>query len=516
MAWQYLLAGITPAIKAGYLLANKPKPDDYRDKFGEEALNKLIANNQADIVNKTLLNQTTSAAKSLGSRLYQNTQHELDIAKEKGLLSSGQHAQALLSAGSDIQGKVGEQQQQALIQNTEFTAGLKANLDQQRLELGRIKDQAAKDYKAATKQWEAELFGVGMDFATVGANFAQAKFAEAGTQRFMDDLMKEYPDWSNLTYQQQNGILLKMQLHQLGYKFPTTGSIGTSGLGEMANPSLLPEGTVIPQGTQGKADLLMKAGLFDEAEQLLKSKERTPLMTTYENEGATLSPGASATQSETLIPGVQDPSLLPSTKASPGITADVPFSMDSEALIDAAAPPPAAPVLVKAQLNGGYTKTLNTGEYTVGNGDVSVNEKGYASVGQYRVLDANGNHIQVKTGDTLTLGPDGYWTKGGGVTPGAVATTQTPDNQTQIPAGGTAPRESATYGDSNAALGVKQGSYTVGKGKQFSRNTKTGELVVKVNGSYYKVRINGNTIKVKVGDTVTVGADGNVKINNKG
>ena len=39
-------------------------------------------------------------------------------------------------------------------------------------------------------------------------------------------------------------------------------------------------------------------------------------------------------------------------------------------------------------------------------------------------------------------------------------------------------------------------------------------MVVKVNGSYYKVRVNGNTIKVKVGDTVTVGADGNVKINN--
>jgi hypothetical protein len=77
---------------------------------------------------------------------------------------------------------------------------------------------------------------------------------------------------------------------------------------------------------------------------------------------------------------------------------------------------------------------------------------------------------------------------------------------------GAAPRESATYGDSNAALGVKPGNYKVGKGQQFSRNTKTGELVVKVNGSYYKVRVNGNTIKVKVGDTVTVGADGKVEV----
>jgi hypothetical protein len=86
------------------------------------------------------------------------------------------------------------------------------------------------------------------------------------------------------------------------------------------------------------------------------------------------------------------------------------------------------------------------------------------------------------------------------------------DSHKTVSAEGAAPRESATYGDSNAALGVKQGSYKVGKGQQFSRNTKTGELVVKVNGSYYKVRVNGNTIKVKVGDTVTVGADGKVEV----
>lgn len=401
MAWQYLLAGIAPAIKAGYLLANKPKPDDYRDKFGEEALNKLIANNQADIVNKTLLNQTTSAAKSLGSRLYQNTQHELDIAKEKGLLSSGQHAQALLSAGSDIQGKVGEQQQQALIQNTQFTAGLKANLDQQRLELGRIKDQAAKDYKAATKQWEAELVGVGMDFATVGANFAQAKFAEAGTQRFMDDLMKEYPDWSKLTYQQLNGILLKMQLHQLGYSLPSSPASDTQTGNLLAGES----GTYIPV-ENAAADTEMST---------------------------TLSPGASATESKKLIPGVQDRSLLPSTKASPGITADVPFSMDSEALIDAAGTGvldpntlDAKPTPVKAQLSGNFTKPLNTGEYTVGEGEVSINKKGFASVSLtykkgnknvtelFRVKDKNGNDIKVKVGDILILGEDGYWTLKGG------------------------------------------------------------------------------------------------------
>ena len=76
----------------------------------------------------------------------------------------------------------------------------------------------------------------------------------------------------------------------------------------------------------------------------------------------------------------------------------------------------------------------------------------------------------------------------------------------------TQPRVKATYGDSNTELGVKQGNYEVTKGGQFSRNTKTGELVVKVNGSYYKVRVNGQTIKVKVGDKVTVDANGTLEV----
>lgn len=398
MPWQYLLAGISPAIKAGYLLANKPKPDDYRDKFGEEALNKLIANNQADIVNKTLLNQTTSAAKSLGSRLYQNTQHELDIAKEKGLLSSGQHAQALLSAGSDIQGKVGEQQQQALIQNTQFTAGLKANLDQQRLELGRIKDQAAKDYKAATKQWEAELVGVGMDFANVGANFAQAKFTEQRNQDFMTDLMKEYPDWSKLTYQQQNDILLKLQLHQLGYSLPS--------------PIVTPA-----SDTQTGNLLAGKSGTYIPVENAAADTEMSTI----------ISPGASATESETLIP-----------KASPAFDVETPWKQGRPGSLPlvkpqvATSPPiqgagtPAEPTPVKAQLNGNFTKPLNTGEYTVGEGEVSINKKGFASVSLtykkgnknvtelFRVKDKNGNDIRVKVGDILILGADGYWTLKGG------------------------------------------------------------------------------------------------------
>lgn len=424
MAWQYLLAGITPAIKAGYLLANKPKPDDYRDKFGEETLNKMIANNQADIVNKTLLNQTTSAAKSLGSRLYQNTQHELDIAKEKGLLSSGQHAQALLSAGSDIQGKVGEQQQQALIQNTQYTAGLKSALDEQRMELGRIKDQAAKDYKAATKQWEAELVGVGMDFATVGANFAQAKFTEQRNQDFMTDLMKEYPDWGNLTREQRSDIYFKMQMHALGYSLPS--SIGTPA-----------------SDTQTGNLLAGKSGTYVPVENAAPDTEMSTHKESLLASTNTLSPGASDIRaqqsiaysgSEPLIAPTPPPARdaeTPWKQGQPGsLPPGKPQVATSPAIQDAETPAtpasPAEPTPVKAQLNGKFTKPLNTGEYTVGEGEVSINKKGFASVSLtykkgnknvtelFRVKDKNGNDIKVKVGDILILGADGYWTLKGG------------------------------------------------------------------------------------------------------
>ena len=64
---------LAPAAIAGvktlYTALNKPKLRE--PKFMIEALDKQIANNSADIVNKTLMNVGTSAAKSAGARLYQ-------------------------------------------------------------------------------------------------------------------------------------------------------------------------------------------------------------------------------------------------------------------------------------------------------------------------------------------------------------------------------------------------------------------------------------------------------------
>ena len=108
-----LLQAVPVAMKTGYLLFNKPKKSLYQNKELENTVQRLIANNQADIVNKTLMNQLTSQAKSLGARVYQQQQHALEIGREQGLLSSGQYAQGLLTAGAQTQATVGAQAQQA-------------------------------------------------------------------------------------------------------------------------------------------------------------------------------------------------------------------------------------------------------------------------------------------------------------------------------------------------------------------------------------------------------------------
>ena len=108
-----LLQAVPAGIKTGYLLFNKPKKSLYQNKELENTVQRLIANNQADIVNKTLMNQLTSQAKSLGARVYQQQQHALEIGREQGLLSSGQYAQGLLTAGAQTQATVGAQAQQA-------------------------------------------------------------------------------------------------------------------------------------------------------------------------------------------------------------------------------------------------------------------------------------------------------------------------------------------------------------------------------------------------------------------
>lgn len=184
-----LLTGIPSILKGAYLLGHEPKRGDFTNTYLEESLQNVISNNQADIVNKTLLNQATSGAKSIGARMQQQSQHGLDVARESGLLSEGQHAQALLQSGAEIQSKVGEQYQQLLGENVKYTAGLQDKVDQARLQLGAAKDEARRQYLAAHNQWEAELWGTGMDLATVGVNAVTKGLADQKNKEAIDKIV---------------------------------------------------------------------------------------------------------------------------------------------------------------------------------------------------------------------------------------------------------------------------------------------------------------------------------------
>jgi hypothetical protein len=240
-----LLASAVPSlIKGAFLLKNKPNEDDYRNKNTETALGRIIANNQADVVNKTLYNQLTKGAKSLGSRLYQQQEHGLDVAKEKGLLTEGQYARALLQGGTDIQSQVGQQEQGALVENTKYTAGLQDNVDKATIQLGAMKDQARREYLAAKYQHKAELWGVGMDLAATGVNVFNQVMSDDSNKRFMTDLTNRFgkpEEWIG-NVDKMNTILSIMLLKNAGFDM-LGGMGGQSITGEvdkfLSNPEMV-------------------------------------------------------------------------------------------------------------------------------------------------------------------------------------------------------------------------------------------------------------------------------------
>ena len=189
-----LLQAVPVAMKTGYLLFNKPKKSLYQNKELENTVQRLIANNQADIVNKTLMNQLTSQAKSLGARVYQQQQHALEIGREQGLLSSGQYAQGLLTAGAQTQATVGTQAQQAETTALQNWQTEKESTNQLMIQLAMAKDEARRNYKMAKEQWKAELFGAGMDIGVVGASTLANYITNKQNEKSFQTIVGKYGD----------------------------------------------------------------------------------------------------------------------------------------------------------------------------------------------------------------------------------------------------------------------------------------------------------------------------------
>lgn len=217
-----LLSALPSMVKGAYLLTNKPKREDYRMRGMEDAFQRMISSNQADIVGKTLLNQTTSSAKSLGARLFQQSQRGLQAGYERGMLTEGQMAQGLLLSGAGIQEKVGEQQQQGLLAQHQASMQAKERLDAARLELGAVKDQAEQNYLAATQQWKSELFGVGMDLAAVGANMAAASWQDKQNADYIKELSQRHgKPFEQLTKDEQYNVMMELYLKASGFDIGT-------------------------------------------------------------------------------------------------------------------------------------------------------------------------------------------------------------------------------------------------------------------------------------------------------
>ena len=158
---------VAPAVGQGiktlFTAFNKPKRPKQTEMMTE--LERQISNNESDIVNKTLMNTLTRGAKSLGSRMYQQSERSLDIMRNKGDLSEGQYAKGLLTAATDIQSAVGQQTENAMLTQQQSNLQMQDRINNARLNLAQMKDQARAQYQADKLQWTNEMVGGVLDTA---------------------------------------------------------------------------------------------------------------------------------------------------------------------------------------------------------------------------------------------------------------------------------------------------------------------------------------------------------------
>jgi hypothetical protein len=158
---------VAPAVATGvktlFTAFNKPKRPQKTEMMTE--LERQISNNQSDIVNKTLMNTLTKGAKSLGSRMYQQSERGLDVMRNKGELSEGQYAKGLLEASTGIQSAVGEQTENAMLGQQQNNLQMQDRINNARLQVAQMKDQARAQYQNDKLQWTNEMVGGVLDTA---------------------------------------------------------------------------------------------------------------------------------------------------------------------------------------------------------------------------------------------------------------------------------------------------------------------------------------------------------------
>jgi len=502
-----LLTGIPSILKGAYLLGHEPKRGDFTNTYLEESLQNVISNNQADIVNKTLLNQATSGAKSIGARMQQQSQHGLDVARESGLLSEGQHAQALLQSGAEIQSKVGEQYQQLLGENVKYTAGLQDKVDQARLQLGAAKDEARRQYLAAHNQWEAELWGTGMDLATVGVNAVTKGLADKKNKDAIDKIVNgikggNIKDWDSSDWGQAATMF---QLYAYGLDLgklrdsgavPATGEEAPAGDKEVSTnaPAATPGAEMATPPTDA-----LPAPTVPEAAQpasYFGGQFGFKLDTPYEvGAGKVIQPGA--------ITGVLQVGTAP-LQVNIGKDTVVPVTIKPEGIKS----------VKVVQIGNKYYH-----EFTLTPGATHIT--GYDPQTEEEKTIANSDSATTGRVTLPMVGPminPNRWNWPGrpaaptAETPGAQTTpisTPKPEgidwesiNKSVLPA--------LTYGPNKEPINLKEKSGKVKGGTDITRSAKTGALIVDNQTVYH----NGQIVRVNIGDQVDI-KDGVLYINGK-
>jgi len=208
-----LIPAAVQGIKSLYTAFNKPKQVLPEETMS--AINRMISNNQSDIRNKTMLNMLTSAAKSQGATQYQQSQRSLDILKNKGELSEGQYAKSLLSAGTDIQSVVGQQTQQAEIEQVKQNRSAMDLIDNARLQIAQIKDQYKQQFRQESQQWKNELAGGLLDTATSGFNAFMDNIGDKATSATVTNYLKGR-NYTDLSLDDKRGLYDLIYMKYLG------------------------------------------------------------------------------------------------------------------------------------------------------------------------------------------------------------------------------------------------------------------------------------------------------------
>ena len=238
-------AGIS-LLKTAVTAFNKPKPSYPTETL--DAIKKMISNNQSDIKSKTLLNMMSSQAKSQGAEAYQRSQHGLDILKAKGDLSEGQYAKGLLEAGTNIQEVVGQQTQQAGIEQYKQNKSALDMIDQARLQIAQIKDSYRQQFQAQKQQWKNEVTGGLIDTATTGFNSIMKGIGDAKLQDGINKYLNGR-NYADLTLDEKRG------LHDYVYMNSILPGLNVNGGNQTSN--MLPSA---PLPNQEYLDLLNSRG----------------------------------------------------------------------------------------------------------------------------------------------------------------------------------------------------------------------------------------------------------------